>query len=521
MICHLDNRTLRKGSEKKMKNKTKQNNKQPTKITKNRIIALLLALLLVTTVLSPIIPVKAQETTVDGVDMTENNAEGGGHQTGAGGDGETSGGRPTGNDASFSTYTHYKTINGAGQHVDAEMTYSFYLEGDGHFNVRSVDLYVPDTERHDYKVFVFSDKPFNIKITELVIRNGETYVNNDYVNKVQSSPRSFGGSSYYYNELSVAAIVKGELLALNLPNLKTYTVDSPVMTLDVAKKIENTLDLTKDDYKEPSETSAVYNKVLDFASISADYKVKYTIEKNKDGHFEFITPDDAGIQFDWINRTDIDGAYVKFTLYGEYYDSFWSTTYTNTYVTLTCDRKNDLTYLCKQKDMLLQAKEKCNGSKGYGFVVNYIYVQAFARIDGTLCRSRIYKFDSDLVSDYGNADSENDEWFPEITGGDSMPEEYEPDPENPDPEKTEPKPDKDDDTVVDTPIDNDPDVIINDDVTYLEAFKQFINVMKQGISYLGDFPALVAKVFSFIPPIFILFIGIGFAVALLLRFLGR
>lgn len=73
MICHLDNRTLRKGSEKKMKNKTKQNNKQPTKITKNRIIALLLALLLVTTVLSPIIPVKAQETTAEITEIGENN----------------------------------------------------------------------------------------------------------------------------------------------------------------------------------------------------------------------------------------------------------------------------------------------------------------------------------------------------------------------------------------------------------------------------------------------------------------
>ena len=47
---------------------------QPTKITKNRITALLLALLLVTTVLSPTIPVKAQETTAESADITQNNS---------------------------------------------------------------------------------------------------------------------------------------------------------------------------------------------------------------------------------------------------------------------------------------------------------------------------------------------------------------------------------------------------------------------------------------------------------------
>ncbi len=77
MICHLDNRTLRKGSEKKMKSTIKkikqQQTIQPTKITKNRITALVLALLLATTVLSPIIPVKAQETTAEITEIGENN----------------------------------------------------------------------------------------------------------------------------------------------------------------------------------------------------------------------------------------------------------------------------------------------------------------------------------------------------------------------------------------------------------------------------------------------------------------
>lgn len=517
-----------KGSEKKMKSTTKQPTKQSTtrkatKATKKHITALLLALLLTAVTLSSMMPVKAQNTATEYADTTENDSDrdGGGHQTGTGGDGEISGGRPTGNDASFSNYIHCKYKSPVFGGMEDELTVSTYIKGDGHFNVRTIEHKNSSNNRTDYIVYVFSDKPFSLKATLTKITDN-TPVNNSKFQDVECTQlKDFGNSSYYYVDYNIAAYYNCEIISIDMPNLKTFTETIDSMSDDVEVMIESTLDLTKDDYKEPEETSAVYNKNLDFASISADYKVKYTIEKNNDGHFEFITPDEAGIQFDWTNRVDIDGAYVKFTLYGEYYDSFWSTSYTNTYVTFICDRKNDLTYLCKQKDMISMAKEKCNGSNGYGFVVNYVYVQAFANIDGKMCRSRIYKFDSDLVSDYGNADSEDDEWFPEMTGGDSMPEDYEPDPNNPDPEKTEPEPDKDDDTVVDTPIKYDPDVVINDDTTYLEAFKQFINVMKQGISYLGDFPLMISQVFSFFPPIYIAFIGIGFAVALILRFLGR
>ncbi len=489
---------------------------QPTKITKNRITALLLALLLVTTVLSPIIPVKAQETTSESARTTQNN---GGTSAGAGDklpvDDAKDDTTITTNEDGTRTLKFTQKIVFVDKNPDYVSIdkYSFEVNGKGKFIMVSY----MNTSR--------TGSDDGLEVASFLLSNA------GFTNKMTSSSGSILNracvlhNGVYYSPLH-SVVNRNPLSSATLTgfaNMKRITLPDGYTYENMIERLidSGTLDLSKDDYKEPNEASAVYNKSLDFASISADYKVKYTIEKNKDGHFEFITPDDAGIQFDWINRTDIDGAYVKFNLYGEYYDSFWSTTYTNTYVTLTCDRKNDLAFLCKQKDMLTQAKEKCNGSKGYGFVVNYIYVQAFANIDGTLFRSRIYKFDSDLVSDYGNADSEDDEWFPEITGGDSMPEEYEPDPENLDPEKTEPEPDKDDDTVVDTPVDNDPDVIINDDATYLEAFKQFINVMKQGISYLGDFPALVAEVFSFIPSIFILFIGIGFAVALVLRFLGR
>ena len=56
-----------------MKNKTKQ----LTKSTKNRITALILALLLTATILIPQIHVKAEGTTTESSDISENNGSGG------------------------------------------------------------------------------------------------------------------------------------------------------------------------------------------------------------------------------------------------------------------------------------------------------------------------------------------------------------------------------------------------------------------------------------------------------------
>lgn len=467
--------------------KTSHQKIRPRPILK-RITALLLVLLFTATTLSPTITALAEET------------------------------NETENDARTMHVTYKSTQDGE---VVIDSFRDFYFYGEGRLVVRSYFAYPDSTYSAYYVGFIaFSDKPMDYEDTMT-----DHYINKDKVavNDTSGSFELSDDGTFYYHHFGVA-YYREEPIFTGLPNLKYFSSYDSVLDWIADITSNNPPDLTKDDYvtdEDIDESTAIYNKDLDFSTISADYKTKYTIEKDNDGHWNFITPDEAGIQFDWTNRTDIDGAYVRFNVYGEYYDSFWSTSYTNTYVTLTCERKNDLTYLCNQKQMISLAKEKCNGSKGYGFVVNYIYVQAFAKIDGTLYRSRIYKFNSGLVSDYGNADDEDDEWVPEVTGGDSMPEDYEPDPDNPDPEKTEPAPDKDDDTVIDYPVEDNPDVIINDDTTYLEAFKQFINVMKQGIAYLGDFPSLINSVFSFIPSIFLVFIGVGFAVALVLRFLGR
>lgn len=393
------------------------------------------------------------------------------------------------------------------------------VTGNGKFVARSI--YLNDEygngSAYGVRCYLFSDSTFSIKS---VLSDGSI---NEYSSSVYNGIYYFRlFDCVWYSGYSLDEV---SFTYRGCPNVShAYSADPHVIS-DYYKYIidSGSLDLSKDDYLSDDDkaSSASYNKDLDFASISADYKVKYTIEKDSNGHWDFVTPDEAGIQFDWINRTDIDGAYVKFNVYGEYYDSFWSTSYTNTYVTLTCERKNDLSYLCLQKDMLSLAKEKVGGSKGYGFVVNYIYVQAFAEIDGVLCRSRIYKFNSDLISDYGNADSEDDEWFPEITDGTPMPDDYEPDPDNSDPEKTEPAPDPDDDTIIDTPVDDDTTFEDFDVEAFLELFKQFSKGLMQGCSYLGIVPTMIKEVFGFLPTSIISFIGFGFLVAIVLRVLGR
>ena len=282
-----------------------------------------------------------------------------------------------------------------------------------------------------------------------------------------------------------------------------------------------TLDLTKDDYLDDDEKTAVYNRDLDFLTLKGDYKVKYTIEKDGNGKWNFITPDEAGILLEWTNRKDIDGAYVKVTAYGEFYEGFWASTYINTGITVSDIRRNDLSHLLRQKDMVSLAQSGLGKPSGFGFVVKYMYIQSFGTIDGQFCRGRIYKLDSDLVTDYGNADSEYDEYFPEITDGDSMPPEYEPDPDDPDPEKTEPDPDPDDDTTIITPVPKPDDPIFDSDLDLLKALSVFFDGLKSSMVLLGNFPAFIANIFGFLPSSVISLIGLSIVAVIILRFIGR
>ena len=184
-------------------------------------------------------------------------------------------------------------------------------------------------------------------------------------------------------------------------------------------------------------------------------------------------------------------------------------------------RRNDLSYLFKQKDMVSLAKSSLNKTNGFGFVVKYMYIQSFGTVDGQFCRGRIYKLNADLVTDYGNADAENDEYFPEITDGDPMPPEYEPAPDDPDPEKTEPDPDPDDDTTIITPIPKPDEPIFDSDLDLLKALSIFFDGLKSSIALLGNFPAFIANIFGFLPSSVISLIGLSIVAVIVLRFIGR
>lgn len=411
----------------------------------------------------------------------------------------------------------YEQFFGAKQNVDYNWTYK--LTGKGKFVVRSYRFRHDTDEKNgsfSMNFRVFSDKPFT---AELSVSGGRA--------GTFSPAQVFNYKGIYYISNGVAGGLspkyEGHVLTeiwSGFANLKVVPSKDDIPTGEEIID-SGTLDLTKDDYLDDDEKTAVYNRDLDFLTLKGDYKVKYTIEKDGNGKWNFITPDEAGILLEWTNRKDIDGAYVKVTAYGEFYEGFWASTYINTGITVSDIRRNDLSHLLRQKDMVSLAQSGLGKPSGFGFVVKYMYIQSFGTIDGQFCRGRIYKLDSDLVTDYGNADSEYDEYFPEITDGDSMPPEYEPDPDDPDPEKTEPDPDPDDDTTIITPVPKPDDPIFDSDLDLLKALSVFFDGLKSSMVLLGNFPAFIANIFGFLPSSVISLIGLSIVAVIILRFIGR
>lgn len=411
----------------------------------------------------------------------------------------------------------YEQFFGAKQNLDYNWTYK--LTGKGKFVVRSYRFRHDTDEKNgsfSMNFRVFSDKPFTAELSmsggcagtfspaQVFNYKGIYYISNGVV----------GGLFPKYEGHVLTEIWSG------FANLKVVPSKDDIPTCEEIID-SGTLDLTKDDYLDDDEKAAVYNRDLDFLTLKGDYKVKYTIEKDGNGKWNFITPDEAGILLEWTNRKDIDGAYVKVTAYGEFYEGFWASTYTNTGITVSDIRRNDLSHLLRQKDMVSLAQSSLGKPSGFGFVVKYMYIQSFGTIDGQFCRGRIYKLDSDLVTDYGNAGSEYDEYFPEITDGDSMPPEYEPDPDDPDPEKTEPDPDPDDDTTIITPVPKPDEPIFDSDLDLLKALSVFFDGLKSSMVLLGNFPAFIANIFGFLPSSVISLIGLSIVAVIILRFIGR
>ena len=72
---------------------------------------------------------------------------------------------------------------------------------------------------------------------------------------------------------------------------------------------------------------------------------------------------------------------------------------------------------------------------------------------------------------------------------------------------------------------NDVDVsknVNNYDASNLEqAVGNFNDILGGMVSFLGDFPSLISAVFGFLPEWVIVFVGLGLAVLVILRLLGR
>ncbi|MBQ7943482.1 MAG: hypothetical protein IJ326_05400 [Lachnospiraceae bacterium] len=280
-------------------------------------------------------------------------------------------------------------------------------------------------------------------------------------------------------------------------------------------------ELLKDTENEETQPTYIYNSALDFAQISAEYNLKYTIKKDLTGAWNFISPSEAGIQFHWTNNRSVDDAYLKFDIYGTFYDSMWATSGTYTHITVSDVNKSDCAYLLQQNNLVELARQANGVENGHGLDINYIYVQAYGTVDGVLSRSRIYKFNNELISDYGNADSEYDEYVPEITSGVSLPVDYELDETLTDPEVVEPDADTTSTTVITTPVDDLDYTSYYDEESLLKALTKFYDMLKNIISTLGQFPTLFANVFSFLPAEITVLICGSLLACIFLRFIGR
>ena len=503
----------------------KSTTKQPTtrKATKNRITALLLALLLVSTILSPQIPVKAQDTTIESADISENNSSGG-TSAGAGDKLPTD---TSSNDASFETVFHYKFKDGLRMRDDHK-TYSVRLKGEGHFNIRSVETYNSTNKSHDYRVFIFSDMPFTTEGPLIEVLDGETTLHEKWNNSdFGTSKRNFGNGSYYCYEVFVGSYDESdEFISFNSPNKISLTFPTGVYDPNLQKIIENTLDLTKDDYKS-DEDKANMTPVRDESIGYLPRCHYYSTQKDSildgtgatvQGYFGTIQWDSFQERYlDYDNRYYIeiyaecnyilksDNKIKHYELY--HYKKYGDVKYTDERISFINVEPCNL-YLKSIGLEYSDVKER-DVSKYYVRLLHYDYDKQQVLCGGwtrlTLdgnggCTSETGDFDPDR----------DDEWIPDDDSDDSYKDEW-----GDDGDIKPPSP---------TPSPDEPDIGI--DTSSISAFivsaiTSFLNAFKSILSLVGEFPDLCKHVFSFLPDeISTLMFG-GVAAIVVLRFLGR
>ncbi len=245
---------------------------QPTKITKNRITALLLALLLVTTVLSPIIPVKAQDTAIQGADMTESNGNGNSS------DAPTVTTNPDGTRTLKFSQSFY-LVNDDGSFLMSQ-GHAYTVTGLGKFVIVGYYNSIESDHNIDFRSFLLSDKTFTGKDVRRITSNGTI------------SDDTFDMSCTFYKDVYYVPLLS---LYSSRPNKNCYT--SGLMNerktdysnfIDALKAdIDNgRIDLSVDNYKEPDlEKDGTYSKDIPTPKISVNSDYTFSCDNSTDDYY--------------------------------------------------------------------------------------------------------------------------------------------------------------------------------------------------------------------------------------------
>lgn len=313
----------------------------------------------------------------------------------------------------------------------------------------------------------------------------------------------------------------------NLKLVSTYDdIPTPQEIID-----SGTLDLTKDSYlsSDELEKSAVYNSSLDLTSFGAHAYQKWSVKREPDNSgWNFITDEEAGTRYDWTYKTEVEGSYIKFTYYGNYYEKMFDPVYTDGVLSLSGDGQPNvvsMSYARSLKEKMIYTKAdlynalyaKYGYSKIFAFETKYVYAQCFGYVDGEFCRSRTYRVNYDMVKEDG------DTWILEPTGSDPLPSEYFPDDSNPTPKPSDPDPDPGEwkDTTPNPLPPNSTDPDFPTDNSLLNALKWLYETLNGLKDSLGAFPSLVNSVFGFLPQPVILLLGASIILVVIMRFAGR
>lgn len=393
------------------------------------------------------------------------------------------------------------------------------VKGQGHFVATSFQ-YIADTS-YSFRMFIVSEKPF-YRTLYSVSDSGQTTTNTNI------GQATYYGGVYY---LSVAdyggtCAIDTQIQSKGLVNV-TDCSDSNFFDILKERIDNNYYDLSKDDYKELvfDDSTTVSTDDLSLASLGSYTKSACTLSKTDSG-WNFVMPSEAGVNVNWTYKKQVDGSFMRLTYKGKFRKSILDVSYVDKQIviggegvdaTVVIDNIDcsNTDYFISYQDLLAKCKEQNNFDKGYNFEIENIYVQRFAKIGDNLCRSRLYRVGMEMRTDISTDGSASDTITLKPTTAvkgttDSSSDNFVGDTDQSDFVTN---------IVADKPI---TDIDFSDgDNTFLQQFLWFYNCLQSLKESIGQFPSLIAEVFSFLPSQFILFIGLAISAVIVLRLIGR